>query len=543
MKNDLRCSNALKALVFILTALAGLVAGMAGFAFIFYEDFSQMRFSGGVIGLPLTRLLCGLCGAAGLIAFISGVIFLCDASGHHKGADSVQPGWGTSLPFDLVTAAAWISAALIIFAPIEGLGLFYYSEGEDFWTLAVIVAVCAFTAELPVLGWLMSAAVRFKLGGWWKNTLCFYVLQLAWRFLKWLWAVFLRVMKAVFNALGVFFRAFGRLLAGIPLIWKGVLVVAAVCALETIVILFNMYDSGSLVIFWFIERLVLVPVVIYLLLVMRKLQNGAAALANGELTYKVDTKYMLLDFKSHGEDLNRIAEGSAIAVEQRLKSERFKTELITNVSHDIKTPLTSIINYSDLISSEQTENENIHKYAEVISRQSGKLKRLLEDLVEASKAATGNLEIDLLPCDAGVLLDQAAGEYEDRLSAAQLTLITHKPEDPVRIMADSRRIWRVFDNLMNNVCKYAQPGTRVYLSLERSGSYAQISLKNISAQPLNISADELLERFVRGDSSRSTEGSGLGLSIAKSLTELQHGSFEIAVDGDLFKVTLRFPLL
>ena len=230
------------------------------------------------------------------------------------------------------------------------------------------------------------------------------------------------------------------------------------------------------------------------------------------------------------------------AVDERMKSERMKTELITNVSHDIKTPLTSIINYADLISREKCDNEKIAEYAEVLSRQSDRLKRLIEDLVEASKAATGNLEVMLSLCDAGVFISQAVGEYEQKLNDAGLQTVVTQFDEAVYVMADGRRMLRVFDNLMNNICKYAQSGTRVYLSLEKIGNKAVITFKNTSRDPLNISADELMERFVRGDSSRNTEGNGLGLSIAKSLTELQGGTLTLSVDGDLFKVILSFPI-
>ncbi len=231
------------------------------------------------------------------------------------------------------------------------------------------------------------------------------------------------------------------------------------------------------------------------------------------------------------------------AVEQRLKSERMKTELITNVSHDIKTPLTSIINYASLIGNEKTDNQNIAEYSKVLVTQSEKLKRLIEDLVEASKASTGNLDVAPVPCEAAIFIAQAGGEYEEKITDAGLSLVTNVPERQLRIMADSRRMWRVFDNLMDNICKYSQSGTRVYLSLEASGKDALITFKNTSRDPLNISADELVERFVRADTSRNTEGNGLGLSIARSLTELQGGNFRISVDGDLFKVELRFPII
>ena len=220
-----------------------------------------------------------------------------------------------------------------------------------------------------------------------------------------------------------------------------------------------------------------------------------------------------------------------------------KTELITNVSHDIKTPLTSIINYSDLISKETSTNENIKEYSIALHRQSERLKKLIEDLMDASKVSTGNIEVLLAPCEADVFMTQAVGEYEDKLKTHELQLITKLPQDSLRIMVDGRHMWRIFDNLMNNVCKYAQSGTRVYFTLDKVADKVVFSLKNTSHYPLDISSEELMERFVRGDRSRHTEGSGLGLSIAKSLTELQNGDFVLTVDGDFYKVTISFQAI
>ena len=283
--------------------------------------------------------------------------------------------------------------------------------------------------------------------------------------------------------------------------------------------------------------------VLYCAIVLKKLQEASKALADGDLSYQIDTSKMFGDFKNYGELLNSISKGMAIAVEERIKSERMKTELITNVSHDIKTPLTSIINYTDLISKEPCDNKKINEYSSVLLQQSERLKRLIDDLVEASKASTGNLEVNLAPCEANILLTQVVGEYSEKIQNKSLELITNQPESIIMIMADGRRLWRVFDNLMNNICKYSQSGTRVYLSLEKQGNEAVITFKNTSRLSLNISADELMERFVRGDSSRNTEGNGLGLSIAKSLTELQNGKLELYIDGDLFKVILKFPII
>ena len=270
------------------------------------------------------------------------------------------------------------------------------------------------------------------------------------------------------------------------------------------------------------------------------MQDGSRHIADGEIEYKIRTEQMLPALKEHGENLNRINEGVSRAVNEKMKSERFKTELITNVSHDIKTPLTSIINYVDLLEKEEIDNEKTKEYLEVLERQSARLKKLIEDLIEASKASSGALSVNLEKLEAGVFLVQTVGEFEEKTEKNGLELIIKKPEEAVYIMADGRHFWRVIDNLMNNICKYAQPQTRVYINLEQAEEKVRISFMNTSKYQLNISSEELMERFVRGDSSRNTEGNGLGLSIAGSLMELMKGKMTLHVDGDLFKVVLEF---
>ncbi len=273
---------------------------------------------------------------------------------------------------------------------------------------------------------------------------------------------------------------------------------------------------------------------------LHTLQKASQNMAQGNLSYKIDVDKMFWECRKHGENLNRIGEGMSRAVDERMKSERLKTELITNVSHDIKTPLTSIINYVDLLSKEELYNDKAAEYLEVLNRQSSKLKKLIEDLVEASKASSGNMSVDSQQLEAGVFVTQTVGEFEEKLKAAGLELIVSKPEETVYIMADGRHVWRVIDNLMNNICKYAQPGSRVYVNLDATNIHVSITFRNISKFPLNINGEELMERFVRGDKSRNTEGHGLGLSIAQSLMKLNSGDMKIIVDGDLFKVILAF---
>lgn len=303
-------------------------------------------------------------------------------------------------------------------------------------------------------------------------------------------------------------------------------------------------DADSEILFFLIPQIILTwAFCLYIAYMIKELEKASNQMSTGNIDININTKKFKFGFKSFGDNLNKIAEGVGIAVDERMKSERMKTELITNVSHDIKTPLTSIINYADLIGKEKTDNEKINEYTEVILRQSHKLRRLTDDLVEASKASTGNLDVELEPFEVNVLFSQIVGEYAEKLNNKKLDLIISQLEKEINILGDGRRMWRVFDNLMNNISNYAQENTRIYLNVEEVENEVVISFKNVSKYPLNITADELMERFVRGDSSRNTEGNGLGLSIAKSLTELQNGKFEIIIDGDLFKVMLKFPKL
>lgn len=240
--------------------------------------------------------------------------------------------------------------------------------------------------------------------------------------------------------------------------------------------------------------------------------------------------------------VNDLGDGLRHALQEQMKSERMKADLITNVSHDLKTPLTSIINYVDLLKREELHNEKANEYLEVLDQKSQRLKQLTEDLVEASRASSGNVVLDIRRIDVKELLMQTSGEFVERFEARGLQLVENFPQNPQYVDADGRRLWRIIENLFRNVEKYAMPHTRVYLDLINDGDRVAFSLKNISENPLNISPEELTERFTRGDESRSTEGSGLGLSIAKDLTEIQQGIFEIYLDGDLFKVTVSFPI-
>ncbi len=293
------------------------------------------------------------------------------------------------------------------------------------------------------------------------------------------------------------------------------------------------------VIYIILKWLCIVGIVAYLIQT-QELYKCAKEMAEGNLDRKADTSKMFWVFRAHGEHLNQISDGMSKAVEARMKSEHLKTELITNVSHDIKTPLTSIINYVDLLQKDDMDEKTRQEYIEVLSRQSARLKKLIEDLVEASKASTGNIQINWAEIDANMLLEQAVAEYEDKLANAGLKVVFTRSEVPAVIRADGQHLWRVFDNLLANISKYAMPGTRVYASVIHETGSVRIEFKNISREALNVSSDELMERFVRGDSSRNTEGSGLGLSIANSLCTLMRADFKLSIDGDLFKAVIEF---
>lgn len=274
-----------------------------------------------------------------------------------------------------------------------------------------------------------------------------------------------------------------------------------------------------------------------------KIDLAIRHLANGETSYQVDLKQFSGKIRETAEHLNNVSKGLEAALSEKVKSERLKADLITNVSHDIKTPLTSIINYVDLIKREHIQDEKILRYLDVLEQKSHRLKNLTEDLVEASKASSGNLKLEISRLDFIELIHQTNGEFEEKFASRHLNLITSAPDHTLFIEADGRRLWRVLENLYNNAFKYALEGSRIYVDVAEEDSMAVFTIKNMSASPLNINAEELTERFVRGDVARTTEGSGLGLSIAQSLTQLQGGTFEIYIDGDLFKAKVAFPAM
>lgn len=442
-------------------------------------------------------------------------IFLLCAAGHKAGVEGIHLNWVDRIPFDLylaVLTAGFIGSAAL-FAELFSYGTFML------WQLAAggaVILLWAFLLLSPIL----SFATRAKAGKWWKNTVIYFALYLLWKALRWV-------------GHGIRFVC-----THLPLCWKTVLICAGLTLVELIFLLARVYP-----LLWVLEKLLFVPLVILIAINLQTLKTGGARIAEGDMNYRVNVRHMLPDFRHHGENLNSISVGMQKAVEVQMRSERMKAELITNVSHDIKTPLTSIVNYVNLLQAEGLDSPNAPEYLRVLDRQSLRLKKLTEDLVEASKASTGNIAVHAEKTDVNVLLTQAAGEYEEKLKAQELELLLDLKVQGAYVFADGRLLWRVIDNLLGNICKYSLERTRVYLQTAEQEGNLIITFKNISRDALNISSDELMERFVRGDASRNTEGSGLGLSIARSLTELQGGRFTICIDGDLFKAEVSFPLM
>lgn len=421
------------------------------------------------------------------------------SAGHWAGREGIHLTWLDKIPADV-----WLLALLCAF--FIGWDTLYYGLGRLWSCMALVPFILLF---------LCAFAAQCKAGTVLRGTLIARVLRLLWRIIR---------------AVG---RGLRRTAVGLPLIWKTALVTLAVFFAE---MLYG-YVDGVFAVMKLVEFLA----ILYIALNLRILQKGGEKLAAGDYSQSIDTRPLIGDFKRYGQRMNELCTGMERAVREQTRAERMKTELITNVSHDIKTPLTSIVNYVDLLQKVDVQPETAREYIAVLDRQSRRLKKLTEDLVEASKASSGALPVDVQPTDVAVLFDQIVGEYQERLAGCRLTLVARPPEKPVSVQADGRLLSRVMDNLVSNICKYALEDTRVYVAAACDEETVTISFKNVSRDELNISPDELMERFVRGDASRHTEGSGLGLSIAGSLVQLMGGTFDLSIDGDLFRADITLP--
>lgn len=466
--------------------------------------------------------------ASGILALITLLLFIIFQPKRKREELRYFDKWFTEFAaffaFGSAFAVGMIGIAItkMLFIDIAGLTL---DQRSSFY---IAGALTTFSLLYLMLLYYMGSLVRrIKAGTFWKGSFCYYILHntktICKKIMDWGGKVFGLILNnkslliRTFGPYGLFlflnlaffivFGAFGLLLDVI---------------LDTMVGVYLYYSNKA----------------------REEIVNGISRICDGEVDYQIKTDKLYGENRVIAEAVNQIGQAVKNAVQISMKDERLKADLITNVSHDIKTPLTSIINYVDLLKRENIQGEKAQEYIRILDEKSQRLKQLTLDLVEASKISSGNITLEMEELDVTELMKQALGEYEDRLEEKKLNVVCNYPPtgDKAVIYADSRRMWRILENLFGNICKYAMEGTRVYVDISKAESDVEIILRNISAQPLNIPADELTQRFIRGDISRSTEGSGLGLSIAQNLTTAQNGKFEIYLDGDLFKVSLRFPL-
>lgn len=498
--------------------------------------------------------------ALGLVLFAALAVFLCSVAGRKPDSTEIKAGGFNALPLDLYGGVVLASCIALGYLAVEVI-----RHAQDASTVLAAMLLLGYGGCVIFVCFCFAFAAQVKMGNWhWlRNSIVGRCISVALEIIRGifhliptLWSFALRIVKDIFkvvSALAVLLWSWmkkcltvtGRLLKKclvlcektlslLPLTWQWI-VVGGVLALMLPISFAN--DSKGWAVLWGIASL---TTILYGANCFGRLLEGAKRMRSGDLESKVDDKYLVGCFREFAGELNGLADVAMVAAQNQLKSERMKTELITNVSHDIKTPLTSIINYVDLLEKPHTEEEQ-KAYVEVLSRQSQRLKKLIDDLMEMIKASTGNIQVEIGEIDAVEAVTQALGEFSDKLTAAGLTPVFHQSEENIMLLADGRLLWRAMSNVLSNAVKYALPGTRLYVDVSATQDKAIISVKNISGAQLNISAEELMERFVRGDSSRNTEGSGLGLNIAKSLMELQKGQLQLLVDGDLFKVTLVFP--
>lgn len=491
-----------------------------------------------------------------LLSLAITAVYLCCAAARKPKSEEVRAGGLNRMPLDLYLALVIGGGVLLGSACVA-----YYEViplGQALQTDIAFSAAVLFAGCLLVVGFFFALVAQIKTPGWywWHNSLCGRILRLLARIAVWLekwlsltalpwlwtqvkrlWLLVVRLFTWLIRGITGFFRRLGsmvnRFFSLLPLMWQWV---AAGCAVVLILVISFSISGIALP----VGIGICIAIVLYAAHAFGILLDSTRRMSKGDLSTQVPDSHLVGCFRQFAGELNALAGVAVVAAQKQLRSERMKTELITNVSHDIKTPLTSIINYADLLQKPHTEEQQA-EYLEVLSRQSQQLRKLIEDLIEMSKASTGNMPVDVTQVDAVEAVNQALGEFNDKLEKANLVPVFRHTVETAPMMADGRLVWRVMSNVLSNAVKYAMPGTRVYVDLTQLEDSVVISVKNISREELSIDADELLERFVRGDDSRNTEGSGLGLNIAKSLMELQKGQLQLLVDGDLFKVTLIFP--
>ena len=441
------------------------------------------------------------------------LIYLIYSLGYVKNKEEIYLSWLDKIPLEIL----FFGYCLLFFVEAALLVMCLSVISVDVNLCVMLIMLVGYFSVLSALYGAGTLLKRIKAHTFFKNSI-------AYRILKWL----VQKYKNVKNIISSNKNLGGK----IALYFIGIVTVSILIGL-----IFKEFGILLDIVFWIWCYYKIMKEVDK----FKQIHDATEKIYKGDTSVKLDESLYTGVLKELAMYINDIAGGFSNAIQESLKSERLKTELITNVSHDIKTPLTSIINYVDLLKQENIQNEKAKEYIEVLDNKSQRLKKLIEDLVEASKASSGNIKINKEVLNVKELLNQVTGEFEDKFNSRGLNIISKLPEETVYIKADSRYLYRVLENIYSNVAKYAEENTRVYIDciLEEENTVA-IYVKNISKDELNISADELMQRFVRGDKSRNTEGSGLGLSIAKSLTELQDGTFNIYLDGDLFKVAIKF---
>ena len=474
-----------------------------------------------------------------LLVFALTLVYLFAAAGHTRSGE-ISPVGLNKLPLDLYGAGAAGGIVLLLVLLVELLDSFgrgYYGVWDNIPLCMLILGAGVFGIGLLAIGFLYACVAQAKVKGgyWWHHSICGRLFQQLVYFFRW-----------VRRGLQYFYRGCRAVVRLLPLIWQWLLTAFGMVMVPFLSLLLCSESYGFGELFWmmifFLSVLADIALVCYGAWCFGVLFKGVRHMAQGSLNHQIETRFLYGCFKDFATYLNALAGAAQLAAEKQMKSERMKTELITNVSHDIKTPLTSIINYVDLMKKPHSDEDHT-VYLDVLDRQSQRLKKLIDDLMEMSKASSGNMSVDLGQVDVTEAVNQALGEFADKLDKAHLIPVFRHSDHPVVTQADGRLLWRVLSNLLGNAVKYAMPHTRLYVDLMVLDGNAVLAIKNISRDELNINADELMERFVRGDASRNTEGSGLGLNIAKSLVELQHGQMHLMVDGDLFKVTLILPLV
>lgn len=470
-------------------------------------------------------------------------ICLIAASGRRAGTEEITLIWTDRIPNDLHLI---LSGALIV----VGVSCIVYTMSSLWYpsyeasSLGVVAAIASAMATMGILlEWLTSVARNLKRKQFWRNTL----LAKLFRFFKKNWRRFqtaLHHLKADIKKHAIPKHHMENLRISILFLFIFYLVINVALVF---IVSFCLFDREVFPFLFFGAFAALFNLIVLILfwksvIALDEMMTAVSKTRQGDLSYPLTPSKMPKLLRKFGEDIIGMQEGMRTAVDEAIKGEHMKTELITNVSHDLKTPLTAIVNYVDLLKKCEISDETAREYIGVLEEKSERLKHLIEDLVEASKATTGNVKLNFVKVNLYELAMQAMGENADALEAAGLDVRLNQPEQEPILFADSQKTWRIIDNLISNVKKYALAGTRVYIEVGEENGAGVFAIKNVSREPLDVPIEQLTQRFVRGDASRSTEGSGLGLSIAQSLCELQSGTLEITMDGDLFKVTVRLPL-